>query len=208
MAVLVPVRFAMQTGQFRSCVVGKPVSASGEPLPWYTFPALQFLQSMDVSNDDILEFGGGQSTLWWARRARSVTTVEEDPEWARYVALSTTDLGQVTVIAEPDLERHARSPVGSTFDVAIVDGGDRIRCAETAAQVLRPNGFIILDNSDGFWGPEGTYPILDLFADLGFLRVDFFGYYSVAFTPGCTSFFFPPDTRRLSRLPPPSPGRK
>jgi len=203
MAVLVPLRFSMKTGQFRSCLTGKPVDASGKPVPWYTFPASQFLRSMDFSNDDVLEFGGGQSTLWWAGRARSVTTMEDDPAWARYVQESTSAWSQVVVIAEPDLERQARAPLGSKFDVAIIDGGDRIRCAETALKVLRPDGLIILDNSDGFWGPDGTYPILDLLAEREYLRIDFFGYYSVGMTPGCTSLFFPSSTRRLLNLPPP-----
>jgi hypothetical protein len=29
----------------------------------------------------VLEFGGGQSTLWWAERAKNVVTLEGNKEW-------------------------------------------------------------------------------------------------------------------------------
>ncbi|MGC1360796.1 MAG: hypothetical protein WA826_06450, partial [Silvibacterium sp.] len=57
------------------------VSKNGEPIPWYTYPIIDFLSDRDFKNKNILEFGGGQSTLWWAKRARRVVTFEGKREW-------------------------------------------------------------------------------------------------------------------------------
>jgi len=46
-----------------------------------TYPAIDFLAQRDFHNCDVLEFGGGQSTLWWSAKARSVLTIERDAAW-------------------------------------------------------------------------------------------------------------------------------
>jgi hypothetical protein len=77
-AVLTPIRFSRRTGHWRSSLRRAALSAGGAPIPWYTYPAIDFLQQRSFENCDVLEFGSGQSTLWWSRRARSVLTIEED----------------------------------------------------------------------------------------------------------------------------------
>jgi hypothetical protein len=50
------------SGHFRSSVNGKALSQAGVPLPWYTYPAIDFLTQRDFRGRSVLEFGGGQST--------------------------------------------------------------------------------------------------------------------------------------------------
>jgi hypothetical protein len=76
------------------------------------------------------------------------------------------------------------------FDIIVIDGLDRLECAARAVPILAEGGAIILDNSEGYWGPEGTYPILDLFRAAKFCRVDFYGYAPGVILPHCTSLFF------------------
>lgn len=66
---------------FRSSIATTAMTANGTPLPWYTYPAAGFLSQRDFVGRRILEFGGGQSTLWWANRAQSVLTIEEGEVW-------------------------------------------------------------------------------------------------------------------------------
>ena len=54
-------------------------------------------------------------------------------------------------------------------------------CAGGTEDVASQGG-IVLDNSEGFWGTEGSYPVIELFEREGFLRVDFYG-----FAPGSPS---------------------
>lgn len=50
----------------------------GEPVPWFTYAAIDFLER-ELSNDvKLFEYGGGNSTLFWGRRLKEVRTVDHD----------------------------------------------------------------------------------------------------------------------------------
>jgi len=72
------------------------------------------------------------------------------------------------------------------FDIIVVDGMARSLCAWIAAHCLKPDGFIVFDNSDR-WQYNPGYQAL---AGLGFGRVDFWGPGPVNDDPWCTSIFF------------------
>lgn len=209
-AVIGPIRFAHTTGYWRSAMAGKAVDTNGHPLPWYCIPAIEFLDIMDFSLADVLEFGSGQSTLWWARKARSVVAVEDSEAWHGYVRAEVAQLGNVRVEFEADLGAHARYPLtlGRRFDVVVIDGGDRANCARTSLQVLAPGGLLIVDNSEGSWGAPGTYPILEMFDAAGMMRVDFNGYAPGVLTTSVTSLFFEPNCAWLRHLGPPKTGHR
>lgn len=48
---------------------------------WYTHPALEEIKKWDVSGKNILEYGGGWSSIWWAFYAKEVVTIETDWAW-------------------------------------------------------------------------------------------------------------------------------
>lgn len=208
-AVLGPLRWGQRTGYVRSALAGKAVDARGKPLPWYSIGAIDFLETLDFASDAVLEFGSGQSTLWWAKRAARVSSVEESAEWYAYVVDAVAGVGNVDVHLETDLERHARLPLQweRSFDVVVIDGGDRAACAKAALDLVSPDGLVIFDNSEGNWGPSGTFPIIDLFEERGWNRVDFYGYAPGVLSTSVTSLFFQ-DGRRFRGLPPPHRGGK
>src|SRR5258708_39043915 len=72
--IITPIRFSLATGHWKSSIAMSARAADGTPLPWYTYPAIDFLAQRDFSNCNVLEFGGGQATLLWSARARSVLT--------------------------------------------------------------------------------------------------------------------------------------
>jgi hypothetical protein len=76
-----PVRFSLRSGHFKSSFKKCAVSAKGEPIPWYTYPCMDFLRHRSYEGKTVLEFGGGQSTLWWASRAKNIVTFEGDQDW-------------------------------------------------------------------------------------------------------------------------------
>lgn len=208
-AIIGPARWAQRTGYARSALLGRAVDARGRPIPWYCLAAIDFLQALDFSDDSVLEFGSGQSTLWWASKASTVVAIEESPAWYSYVQGHIVSTPNATVLLESDLQRHARLPLtlDRSFDVVAIDGGDRAECAASALKVIRPTGIIIVDNSEGFWGTEGTYPILQLFDRHGWMRLDFPGYAPGVLTTSVTSVFFR-DGARFLHLPPPRQGAK
>ena len=135
-----------------------------------THTLIDFLSGVDFSGQSVLEFGAGQSTLWWAERAARVFSVEQDARWFEAVLKAIKSKANVEVPLTQESIEFAATPIGRTFDVIVIDGGDRFLCAQAALKMLQAGGVIVLDNSEGFWGGEGSYPIIDLFEREGFMR--------------------------------------
>jgi hypothetical protein len=174
-------------GHFRSVISGMAVAADGHPLPWYTYPAIEFLSQLDFSDMCVFEFGSGMSTLWWAGAARRVVSVEDEEQW--FKAMTAKVPANVRLIHEPDLVRYPDviRPEGE-FHVVVVDGPargrTRLKCCRTAVTALRDGGLIVLDNSD--WLPESS----KLLRESGLLEVDFTGFAPICGHVQTTSLYF------------------
>jgi Methyltransferase domain len=201
-ATMTPLKFAYASGHFRSSMRGRAEDPKGRPRPWYTYPAVDYLETFDFSDCDVCEFGSGQSTLWWADRCKRLVAVEESEDWYRRVAPRVRHLPNVEYHLEATPDRYAAKPADQEFDVVVIDGGDRLACARTALQTIRPDGLVILDNSEGSWGAGWDHPIIDLLEEHGYARVDFHGFAAGVWQRQCTSLFFR-DHRRLVGLQPP-----
>jgi hypothetical protein len=191
-ATIGPVRAAYRSGFYRSAFARAAVTKSGEPLPWYTYPSIDFLGYRDYSDRTVLEFGGGQSTLWWARRARQVVTLEGDPGWYSEIKQrmpANASLHLVSMASRDenvaDVRRALEAQPQSTFDVIVIDGLYRENMIDFAQQYLSDDGIIVCDNAEGYGFHEG-------FKDSGLWRVDFFGNAPGVVLPHATSVYFRP----------------
>lgn len=171
-------------GHRLSAQLHRPVDIRGDPLPWFTYPATEYLGQFDFSQKRIFEYGAGNSTLYWGRRAAEVVSIESDAGWHGQLA------GQVP----PNVRLELRSvPVGyvatlgeqaGTFDVIVVDGIERLACCRQAPARLTAGGLVILDNAD--WYP-GSAAVL---REAGLLQVDMTGFGPVNGYTWTTSLFF------------------
>jgi len=203
-AFLTPIRFTLETGHLRSAIQGRAVDSKGGPIPWYTYPAIDFLSQADFSQYSILEWGGGHSTLWWAERAASVLTLETNASWFEYIRRRTLRRTNVELHLCETAEEYITMPLGRSFDWVIIDGDERLACARTALRVIRPHGGILLDDSMRYWGnKEPATHIADMLQRSGFWRVDFYGYAPCDWCPKCTSVFFGKESELFRRLPAP-----
>jgi hypothetical protein len=194
-AFLTPIRFSINTGHFRSSLRAAAVDRRGRPIPWYTYPAIDFLDAKDFADKSVMEFGSGQSTLWWASRAKKVVSAESDEKWLNHVRTKLPTNARAFLLPD-DLTGLSENVAGEKFDLIIVDGLNRHRAAEAAVGMLNPGGAILLDNSEGRWSYDGSqrYPILELFRAAGFSRVDFYGHSPGVILPACSSLFFKSDS--------------
>lgn len=132
--------------------VHNPTIKSG--LPWIPFDAIDRLDSEVRPTSRVFEFGGGGSTMWLAKRAGLVVTVEHDHDWFRELEKTCGMLSNVTLLNRPDPSAEdyvsaANDPaLGGDWDIVVVDGRERVRCLEAAARVVRPGGVIVLDDTD------------------------------------------------------------
>jgi hypothetical protein len=200
LCVFAPLAYAVRSGQFRSAVTGKVVDRHGSPLPWLTYPSIDFLSSLDFTGKHVLEFGSGYSTLWWAARADSVVAFEADQRWkdsmadkmpanATVVPLPTdpNDKYHRTVNVEAYLADHLGD---RRFDVIVIDGADRVGTATASLPFLAEGGVFVTDNTDTFVHPDGATPLLDVFRRAGMKRVDFYGLGPSILFPQCTSIMY------------------
>jgi hypothetical protein len=191
--LVTPIRFSLKTGHWKSSMTMTACTESGEPLPWYTYPAIDFLAQRSFASRTVLEFGGGQSTLWWSKRAGSVLTIEEDAAW--YARLRSQIRSNVTLFHIPAddriraVDRIRKIIDGNTvnkFDVIVVDGHFREQLTTVAFECLAPDGAIILDDSDG-------YRFFDITKGLNCRRIDFFGFAPGVSLRRCTSIGYVSD---------------
>jgi hypothetical protein len=204
-AILTPIYFSIRSGHFGSSLRSKAVDKRGRAIPWYTYPAIELLSNRDFNGRSILEFGSGQSTLWWSKRASQVVSFEENPEWYKYVSKQIPS--NVSLIHDDDLKltKFDEYISGQKFDVVIIDGFDRLAVAQCGLNALKTDGVVILDNADGYWSGDGTasYPIIDLLMSAGMMRVDLFGHSPGNITVSCTSIFWRSDSWLFSQTTPP-----
>jgi hypothetical protein len=188
--LITPIRFSARSGHWKSSLSMSARTARGAPIPWYTYPAIDFLSQRDFAQKNVLEFGGGQSTLWWSSRASWVLTVEEDAAWyARLKELIPQNVSLHHVPVDHATRSISRirsliddSPV-KKFEVIVIDGHLRKELTGLAFEVLAPDGAIILDNSEGY----GFY---DEIRTRDCRRVDFFGFAPGVHLRHCTSLVF------------------
>jgi hypothetical protein len=150
--------------------VRKAVDADGEPIPWYTYPAIEYLRSFNFKECDVFEFGAGNSSLFWSTHARSIVSVEDNRGWFQ----SVDKMAQKNqIVIHRDLEAgyvNSLSEQGKSFHVIVIDGRWRRRCANEAIKFLAVGGAIVLDNSD--WYSESSR----FLRENGFFQIDFSGY--------------------------------
>ena len=188
-AVLTPAAFSYYSVHFRSSLKGAAVDRYGVPIPWYTYSSIWFLQQKKFSGKTVLEFGAGQSTSWWAQRADKVVAFERNQGW--YERLKSVLPKNVELYFDPkgDMSGFEEVLRDRRFDVIVIDGQKREKCAEVAPDLLAPAGAILIDNSEGY-GSGGRKSIVDPFRELGFSRVDFYGHAPAVLRPHCTSLLF------------------
>ena len=121
--------------------------------PWLTPESVAFLEELVNSNLElkVLEFGCGGSTMWLARKLQfpqaRLVTVEHDPEW--YKAIRS----RVGAGVEMHLKQRPYGGICSDFpddyfDLVLIDGRNRVLCAAYAMRIVKPGGFIMLDNAE------------------------------------------------------------
>lgn len=181
--------FLVVSGWVRSRRDKMPVSAGGEPLPWYTYPSISFLERRIRADMSVFEFGMGNSTAWWSRMARNVITCEHDSGW--YDRIANGLPGNVKpLLFSVDSPEYVGAAAGTAeqFDIVVVDGRRRVECMANSLPALTGRGVLILDNSERERYQEGHM----LLRNLGFKGLDFWGIAPLSVKQTCTTLFYRP----------------
>lgn len=91
--------YLTQSG-WRQSAEQKLALRDGEPLPWFTFGAIDFLERELTSDLSVFEYGGGQSTLFWSRRVGRVAGLDHDPSFGAYVTPQLPENASFKIVEE------------------------------------------------------------------------------------------------------------
>lgn len=125
--------------------------------PWLGYRAVERLDALIEPDWKIVEFGSGMSTIWFAQRCAFVLSLETDDRWFANVHahLERADLASVECRlcsaasdGSPDYSGTVSDRRASEFDLALVDGARRDLAMEVALTLVKPGGYIFLDNTD------------------------------------------------------------
>jgi hypothetical protein len=150
-------------------------SPLNDGMPWITFKAQRWLAGRVSAKTRVFEWGSGGSTLYLARRAGEVISIEHDARWydevrAVLVAGRHTNTNYRLIEPKPlppgvssefvsghgpamglDFEPYVtviREYPDAYFDLILIDGRVRTACLRAAWQKVRVGGHILLDNSN------------------------------------------------------------
>jgi len=141
-------------------------------LPWWPFSVENYLRDFlkSTPNAKVFEWGSGASTFWLSKRATSVVSIEHDKDWSNTVqnllnqgGITNTNL--IYVPAEKSISPKVPSSKSGAqnldffnyvnkisdfgeFDLIVVDGRARNSCLNIGIEHLKPNGILLLDNSN------------------------------------------------------------
>jgi len=179
----------VEYGQQRSMIEHRAVDGSGNPIPWYTYPFIEYISCFKCSDVAVFEYGSGHSSFYWASRSRSVTSIEHDTEWMDIVSKKAPKNLKLLLRLTQEAYVNAIREQKTQFDIIIIDGRWRLECAQTAASFLAPGGMIVFDNSD--WYPQAC----SVLREQGFFQCDFSGFGPVNNYTWTTSLFILADAR-------------
>lgn len=170
-------------GYRTSCDQGCCRLGDGTHIPMMSYALVEYLMGLDFSGCQILELGGGYSTLFWSKCARQVTTYETSDEWAQSLQRLQLHNLSLHVIEGSELANEVLRR-GGCYDVITIDSdANRYRCAKAGLQLLAPGGIIILDNSE--WYPNTSR----LLREAELIQVDFSDFRPLRWYRATTSLF-------------------
>jgi len=175
-------------GWFQSYRLKVPVDIYCNPLPWVTYPFIDFIQNRLNKDMCIYEFGSGNSTLFYASRVKNITSVEHDIGWFNTIIDKMPINAKIILASLDDGDNYDMSAINSNtlYDIIIVDGRERIKCINNSVQALKHDGVLVLDDSEREKYTEGKQYL----RDIGYKELAFWGIAPGLNYKKCTSIFY------------------
>lgn len=121
-------------------------SADLKPIPWLAPDVILYLENIIQPDFEVLEFGAGGSTLWFAERVKTVISEEKNFDWAMAIkkkAPINVSIFYVHHLITPQTRLY--------YDLLLIDGEPvtkRAKWITDAPQLVKPDGWIVLDNAN------------------------------------------------------------
>jgi hypothetical protein len=180
--------YLTEIGWFKAVKSHSPVDQNGNAIPWVTYSFIDFISDRIKKEHTIFEFGSGNSTIYYAKRAKKVVSVEHDKNWFDKISASTPANSEMIFSELEKGGAYSKMPasLGSKFDIIIVDGRDRVNCCYNSLSALTESGVVVLDDSE-----REKYNAARIFFEKeGFKELSFSGVSPGLFYRKSTSVFY------------------
>jgi len=199
-----------------SSIYGLSIDQNNQPIPWFSYPAIDYLKNKLKKNFTIFEYGCANSTLFFSKYCQRVISLETNQIWHEILCqkiiqehhfleqkkISQTplslpcskfknDFSEVEIIIMSDGltnpdYQNYANLFKEKFDVILIDSLKRYQCAINAINALKQGGIIILDDSQ-----RSNYKkIFDFMAINNFQKIDFLGIAPGQLSVKNTTIFF------------------
>ena len=175
-----------KSGHLKSIASRRPINDEADPVPWFTYPAIDFLDGIVSKEWVVFEWGSGNSTLWWSSRVHTIVAVEDNSNWYDEVSKKLPNNAKMLNKEGDDYCKTIAHFPENAFNVIVVDGSQRNRCLKIAIPYLKEDGILIFDNSDGKDYIESS----NYLNSLDFYRIDFWGLIPSYLYKNCTTIYF------------------
>ena len=186
---------ARQYGQFQTIRTQRCLDSEGAAIPWYTYPAIEYLSHLDFSDRRVLEYGSGSSTVWWATRCAELVSIESNTEWYERTSKVLDAHKQVSYRLETSADAYVQQDYLRSANIIVIDGVHRSKCVDWMIATIRDAahgvGMLIFDNAD--WYPKSVRKLRE---SLEWIQADFHGFGPINDYSWTTSVFINPDCRR------------
>ena len=169
-----------------SHILKTPVNFKREPIPWLTYPLIDFLVPRISNNFTLLEYGAGYSTLFFSKYFKQIDSVEHNQNWINIIKNKIPPNCEIFCSDDVEINYVSHESIKNNYDVVLIDGLFRNACAINSIKYINSTGIVIFDDSnrddylDGF----------NYLNDNGFRRLDFWGLSPGSIRNNCTSIFY------------------
>lgn len=170
--------YLAELGWFVAYKTKTAINSQGRPIPWCTYGFNDFIDERLQDHFDVLEFGSGNGTLYYATKVNKIKAIEHDKVWFDKIKKnmpSNVDLVFKDYVKDGEYSKYC-SETDDRYHILIVDGRDRVNCAKKSYQYLCEDGILVLDDSER----EEYSEVYDVLAQEGFKNIGFTG-----ISPGC-----------------------
>lgn len=180
--------YLVDQGWFNAFLSQSPVDAENKPIPWVTYPFIDFIKKRLNKNLTVFEYGAGNSTLFYSNLVKEVISVENDKAWIEKLSKNKPENVNFIYTELFYDGEYSKMPkvLNKEFDIIIVDGRDRVNCCKNSISSLKEGGIVILDDSER----EQYSLAFKLFKENGFKEISFNGIAPGLFHTKCTTIFY------------------
>jgi hypothetical protein len=155
---------------------------SNDPYPMVSLPFLDWFNSYEFSDWEMIELGAGNSTIYFSSKTKSYTSIEHDIAYYTDIMSKVKNVNMQLVTLEDIENGNYNITIGEKTIIFIDSHGNRLKTTKSLISKGKPN-IIFVDNSE--WFPNQC----EFLYESGYIEIPFWGIRFEEHQDKCTSVF-------------------